>query len=47
LRGILKAFGLKVGPVRPNRFEARVLELIERDAVLEKVVGAILGVVPS
>jgi transposase len=44
LRGILKAFGLKVGPVRPNRFEARVLELVEGDAVLEKVVGAILGV---
>jgi transposase len=44
LRGILKAFGLKVGKARPSRFEARVLELVEDDAVLKQVVGAILGV---
>jgi transposase len=44
LRGILKAFGLKVGKAKPNRFEERVCELVEDDAVLKKVIGAILGV---
>ena len=44
LRGILKAFGLKVGKARADQFEARVLELVEGDTVLEHVVGAILGV---
>ncbi len=28
LRGILKAFGLKIGKVAPGRFEARVQELV-------------------
>jgi transposase len=28
LRGILKAFGLKIGKVAPSRFEARVQELV-------------------
>ena len=40
LRGILKAFGLKVGKARPNRVEDRVCELVEDDAVLKQVVGA-------
>jgi transposase len=44
LRGILKAFGLKVGKVRAEHFEARVRELVENDAVLQQIVGAILGV---
>src|SRR5688572_8013873 len=44
LRGILKAFGLKVGKAKPNQFEKRVLELVKNDAVLKQVVGAILGV---
>jgi transposase len=44
LRGILKAFGLKVGKARADQFEARVLELVEGDTVLKHVVGAILGV---
>jgi transposase len=44
LRGILKAFGLKVGKAKPNQFEERVLELVENDAILKQVVGAILGV---
>ena len=34
LRGILKAFGLKVGKAKPNRVEDRVCELVEDDAVL-------------
>ena len=42
LRGILKAFGLKVGTVRPVRFEARVLELVDGDSVLGAAVEAIL-----
>lgn len=44
LRGILKAFGLKVGKVDPGRLEQRVRELVEGDEVLEQVVGAILSV---
>ncbi|HEY4774231.1 MAG TPA: transposase, partial [Xanthobacteraceae bacterium] len=44
LRGILKAFGLKVGKVAVGRFEQRVRELVEDDGILEQVVGAILRV---
>lgn len=44
LRGILKAFGLKVGKARDGHFETRVLELVEGDAFLGQVVGAILAV---
>jgi hypothetical protein len=44
LRGILKAFGLKVGKVDPGRLDRRVRELVDGDAVLERVVGAILSV---
>jgi transposase len=42
LRGVLKAFGLKIGQVAPARFEARVLELIDGDPVLGAAVDAIL-----
>lgn len=44
LRGILKAFGLKVGRVAVGRFEARVRELISDIAVLEEAAEAILQV---
>lgn len=44
LRGILKAFGRKVGKVAAGRFEERVRELVENDEILEQVVGAILRV---
>jgi transposase len=44
LRGVLKAFGLKVGAARKRRFEARVRELTEGDAVLASVADAILRV---
>ena len=44
LRGILKAFGLKVGKVAPGRLDQRVRELVEGDEVLERVVGSILSV---
>jgi len=44
LRGILKAFGLKVGKARAGQFEARVQELVEHDTVLRHIVSAMLGV---
>jgi transposase len=42
LRGILKAFGLKVGRVAIGRFEHRVRELVSGDAVIEETVEAVL-----
>ena len=44
LRGILKAFGLKVGKVDAGRLDQRVRELVDGDEILERVVGAILRV---
>lgn len=44
LRGILKAFGLKVGKVDAGRLDQRVRELVEGVEILERVVGAILRV---
>ena len=42
IRGILRGFGLKVGPVSKGRFDARVLELIAEHPMLTTVVGAML-----
>jgi transposase len=42
LRGILKAFGLKVGKAAPSEFEVRVLELVDGDPVLSAAVNAVL-----
>jgi transposase len=44
LRGILKAFGLKVGKVDASRLERRVRELVDGDELLERIVGPILAV---
>jgi len=44
MRGILKAFGLKVGKVSAGRFGARVQELVEGDEMLTQVVAALLKV---
>jgi transposase len=44
LRGILKAFGLKVGTPVKGGFEARVRELTDGDAMLVPVVDAMLAV---
>jgi transposase len=44
LRGILKAFGRKIGKVDQGRFEPRVRELVEGDEILEQVVSPILRV---
>jgi len=42
LRGILKAFGLKVGRCAVGRFEPRVRELVSGEAVIEETVEAVL-----
>jgi transposase len=44
LRGILRGFGLKVGPTTPKRFAARIGELVSGHATLEVVAGALLAV---
>lgn len=43
IRGLLRGFGLKVGPISRGRFEARILELVEGHAMLETVIGAMLA----
>ena len=42
IRGILRGFGLKVGEVSRGRFEARIEDLIEGNAMLANVIGAML-----
>ncbi len=44
IRGVLRGFGLKVGPISRGRFEARIVELVEGQAMLETVVGSMLAV---
>ena len=44
LRGVLKAFGRKVGKTDYRRFDQRVRELVAGDEVLEPVVAAVLRV---
>ena len=41
-RGVLRGFGLKVGPISRGRFEARILELIDGHATLTTVIGVML-----
>jgi len=43
IRGVLRGFGLKVGPISRGRFEARILELVDGHATLEEVIGAMLA----
>jgi transposase len=42
IRGILRGFGLKVGPTTPKTFETRVRELVRGHSTLEVVAGALL-----
>ena len=42
IRGILRGFGLKVGPVARKGFEARIRELVTGQATLERIAGAML-----
>ena len=44
LRGILRGFGLKVGPTTPKRFEGRIRELVAGHATLEVIAEALLAV---
>lgn len=43
LRGVLRGFGLKVGPTTPKTFEARARELVEGHPTLEAVAEALLA----
>ena len=43
IRGVLRGFGLKVGPVSRGRFERRILELVDGQVLLETVIGAMLA----
>ena len=43
LRGVLRNFGLKLGPVSKGRYEARVRELVAGNAMLEAAAEPILG----
>ena len=44
LRGILRGFGLKVGPTTPKRFAPRIRELVAGQATLEIIAEALLAV---
>jgi transposase len=44
LRGILRAFGLKVGPTTPARFEGRIRELVAGHPSLEAIAQGLLAV---
>ena len=44
LRGILRGFGLKVGPTTPKRFARRIGELVADHATLQVVAAALLAV---
>jgi transposase len=43
LRGILRGFGLKVGPTTPKRFAVRIRELVAGHATLEVVAASLLA----
>jgi transposase len=43
IRGLLRGFGLKVGPISRGRFEMRILELVDGHGTLEEVIGAMLS----
>ena len=43
IRGVLRGFGLKVGTISRGRFEARIVDLVAGQAVLETVVGSMLA----
>jgi transposase len=42
IRGVLRGFGLKVGAISRGRFDARIRELVDGQAMLEAVIGSIL-----
>ena len=42
LRGVLRGFGLKVGPTTPKTFEGRVRDLVAQHATLRTIADALL-----
>ena len=44
MRGVLRGFGLKVGPISRGRFEARIRELAAGHVMLEMVIDSMLAV---
>jgi transposase len=44
MRGILRGFGLKVGPTTPKRFAGRIRELVSGHSTLEVIAKAMLAV---
>ena len=43
IRGVLRGFGLKVGPISRGRFQARIRELVDGHTMLETVIGSMLS----
>jgi transposase len=43
IRGLLRGFGLKVGPISRGRFDIRIRELVDGQAILETVIGSMLS----
>ena len=43
IRGILRGFDMKVGPVTRKGFEARIRELVTGQATLQRITGAMLS----
>ena len=43
IRGVLRGFGLKVGAISRGRFELRIRELVDGNAILETVIDAMLA----
>jgi transposase len=43
IRGVLRGFGLKIGAISRGRFELRIRELVDGNAILETVIDAMLA----
>ena len=43
IRGLLRGFGLKVGPISRGRYEMRIRELVAGQPILETMIDAMLG----
>ncbi len=43
IRGVLRGFGLKVGPISRGRFEMRIRELVDGNTILEITIGSMLA----
>lgn len=44
IRGVLRGFGLRVGAISRGRFDMRIRELVDGQAMLETVIGSMLAV---